>query len=70
MLAGHCVFSFSHDKIDSGEIKIDRLLLYINEDISFKIIQNSSFPPTLEVLQIEINLGRFKFLLTGLYKPP
>ena len=70
MLAGHCVFSVSHDKIDSGEIKIDRLLLYINEDISFKIIQNSSFPPTLEVLQIEINLGRFKFLLTGLYKPP
>ena len=46
------------------------LLLYINEDIPFKIIQNSSLPPTLEVLPIEINLGRFKFLLIGLYKPP
>ena len=46
------------------------LLLYIIEDIPFKIIQNSSLPPTLEVLPIEINLGRFKFLLIGLYKPP
>ena len=44
--------------------------MYINEDIPFKIIQNSSLPPTLEVLLIEINLGRFKFLLIGLYKPP
>ena len=44
--------------------------MYINEDIPFKIIQNSSLPPTLEVLPIEINLGRFKFLLIGLYKPP
>ena len=46
------------------------LLLYINEDIPFKIIQNSSLPPTLEVLPIEMNLGRFKFLLIGLYKLP
>ena len=46
------------------------LLLYINEDIPFKIIQNSSLLPTLEVLPIGIKLGRFTFLLTGLYKPP
>ena len=46
------------------------LLLYINENIPFKIIQNSSLPPTLEDLLIEINLGRCKFLLIGLYKPP
>ena len=46
------------------------LLLYINEDIPFKVIQNSSLPTTLEVLSIEINLGRFKFLLIELYKPP
>ena len=26
------------------------LLLYINENIPFKVIQNSSLPPTLEVL--------------------
>ena len=44
--------------------------MYINEDIPLKIIQNSSLPPTLKVLPIEINLGRFKFLLIGLYKPP
>ena len=46
------------------------LLLYINDDIPFKVIQNSSLPTTLEVLPIEINLGSFKFLLVGLYKPP
>ena len=46
------------------------LLLYISEGIPFKIIQNSSLPPTLEVLPIEINLGRFRFLLIGLFKPP
>ena len=44
--------------------------MYINEDIPFKIIQNSSPLPTLEVLPIGIKLGRFTFLLTGLYKPP
>ena len=44
--------------------------MYINEDILFKVIQNSSLPTTLEVLPIEINVGRSKFLLTGLYKPP
>ena len=46
------------------------LLLYIIEDIPFEIIQNSSLPPTSEILPIEINLGSFKFLLIGLYKPP
>ena len=46
------------------------LLLYINENIPFKIIQNLSLPPTSEILPIEINLGRFMFLLIGLYKPP
>ena len=45
------------------------LLLYINEDNTFKITQNSSLPPTLEILPIKINLGRFKFLLIGFYKP-
>ena len=46
------------------------LHLFINEDIPFKVIQNSSLPTTLKVLPMEINLGRFKFLLIGLYKPP
>ena len=44
--------------------------MYINEDIPFKVIQNSSLPTTLEVLPIDINLGSFKFLLIGLYKLP
>ena len=34
-----------------------RLLWFINEDISFKVIQSSSLLITLEVLPIEINLG-------------
>ena len=46
------------------------LLLYINEDILSKVIQNSSLSTTLEVLPIEINLGSFNFLLIGLNKPP
>ena len=46
------------------------LLLYINEDIPFKVIKNSSLPTTLEVLSIEITLGMFKFPLIGFYKPP
>ena len=71
--------SFSDDQFSIpgyGIVRKDRdrngggLLLYINEDVPFKIIQNSSLRPILEVLSIEINLGRFKFLLIGLYKPP
>ena len=41
-----------------------------NEDMPLKEIQSSSLPTTLEVLPIEINLGRFKFLLIGLDKTP
>ena len=44
--------------------------MYINEDIPLKLTQNLSLPPTLEVLPIELNLGRLKFLLIGLYKRP
>ena len=44
--------------------------MYINEDIPFKVIKNSSLPTTLEVLPIEITLGMFKFPLIGFYKPP
>ena len=42
----------------------------INKDIPYKVIQNPSLATTLEVLPIKINLGIFKFLLIGLYKPP
>ena len=71
--------SFSDDQFSIPGYRIARkdrdrndgeLLLYINEYIPFKIIQNTNLPPTLEVLPIEINLGWFMFLLMRLYKPP
>ena len=62
-IAGYRIVRKDHDGNGGG------LLLYIIEDIPFKIIHNSSLPPTLEVLPIEINLGRAKFLI-GLYKLP
>ena len=49
---------------------IEGFFFYINEDIPFKVIQKSGLPTTLEVIPIEINLGRFNFLLLRLYKPP
>ena len=64
--------SFPDDQFSIPDYRIVRkdrdrnggdLFLYINEDIPFKIIQNSSLSPTLEVLPIEINLGKFKFHL-------
>ena len=63
-LPGYCVVRKDCDRNGEG------LLLYTNEDIPFKIFQNSSLPPTLEFLPIELNLARFKFLLIGLCKPP
>ena len=63
-IPGYRIVRKDHDRNGGG------LLLYINEDIPLKVIQNLSLPTTLEVLPIEINLGRFTFLLIGLYKPP
>ena len=62
-ILGYRIVRKDRDKNGGG------LLLYIRQDIPFKIIQNSSLAPTLEVILIEINLGRFKFLLIGLCKP-
>ena len=63
-IPGYRIVRKDRDKNDWG------LLLYISEDIPFKVIQKSSLPTTLEVIPIEINLVRFKFLLLRLYKPP
>ena len=41
------------------------LIFYMNQDIPCKTIANFSFPNSLEVLPLEINLRNKKILVTG-----
>lgn len=46
------------------------ILLYINENIPFKVLRKYTLPDDIEVLVVEINLRKRKWLLIGAYKPP
>ena len=43
---------------------------YINQDARVKVVTSYKFPINLEVLRIEITLGKRKIMLPGLYRPP
>ena len=46
------------------------LILYINENISYKPLQEHVHLPNFEVIAIEFYQNNQKWLLLGLYKPP
>ena len=45
-------------------------MCYINQDLPVKIVTSYKFPTNLEILPIEITLGKRKILPPGLYRPP
>ena len=45
-------------------------MFYVNEDLPFKFLQTRNISEKIEQLPIEINLGKEKLLIIGLYKPP
>ena len=45
-------------------------MCYINQDLPVKIVTSYKFPTNLEVLPIEITIGKRKILLLGLYRQP
>ena len=47
-----------------------RLILYINENIPGKPLQENIHLPNFEVIAIEFYQNNQKWLLLGLYKPP
>ena len=50
---------------NSGE-----LLVYINEQIPSKQLERVNMPDDIQVLPIELNLKKIKWLLLTIYKPP
>ena len=44
-------------------------MCYINQYFPVKIVTSYKFPTNLEVLPIEIAIGKRKILLLGLYRP-
>ena len=46
------------------------LLLYVNEDIPSKKLKNHILPDDIEILCVEINLKKQKWIIMGIYKPP
>ena len=46
------------------------LLLYVNEDIPAKLVNDFTSPIGLEILLIEFTISKRKWLLYGIYKPP
>ena len=45
-------------------------MCYVNQNLPVKIVTSYKFPTNLEVLPLEITLGKRKILLLGLYRPP
>ena len=43
---------------------------YINQNIPCKKIETFQFTSSIEILTLEINLGKEKLLIFGTYKPP
>ena len=46
------------------------VMIFVREDISSKLLIKHSLPDDIEVLFVEINLRKTKFLLLGGYHPP
>ena len=45
-------------------------MFYINQNIPCKKIETFQFTSSIEILTLEINLGKEKQLIFGIYKPP
>ena len=48
----------------------DGLIIYVREDITSKMLTKHRFPDDIEVLFVEINFRKCKWLLCRLYHPP
>ena len=46
------------------------LLMYVNEDIPSRLLNEHSAPNDLELICVEINLKKQKWLIMGIYRPP
>ena len=58
------IFRQDRDKYGGG------LMFYINQNIPCKKIETFQFTSSIEILTLEINLGKEKLLIFGTYKPP
>ena len=65
MVDGYTIpYRLDRDKNGGG------VLVFVREDIPSKILQGHVLPGDMEVLPIEINLSKTKFLLLAAYHPP
>ena len=62
--AGYGIFRQDRDKCGGG------LMFYINQNIPCKKIETFQFTSSIEILTLEINLGKEKLLIFGTQKPP
>ena len=63
-IPGYRIFRQDRDKYGGG------LMFYINQNIPCKKIETFQFTSSIEMLTLEINLGKEKLLIFGTYKPP
>ena len=61
---GYKIFRLNRNRFGVG------LILYINENIPCKPLQEHIHLPKFEIIAIEFNQNNQKWLLLGLYKPP
>ena len=61
---GYRIFRQDRDKYGGG------LMFYINQNIPCKKIKTLLFTSSIEILTLEINLGKEKLLIFGTCKPP
>ena len=63
-IPGYRIFRQDRDEYGGG------LIFYNNQNIPCKKIETFHFTSSIEILTLEINLGKEKLLIFGTYKPP
>ena len=56
-------------RLDVASRKV-RLLLFLNNDIPSKYLQNFHLPGDIQAIPLEINLKQSKLLIVSIYRPP
>ena len=63
-IPGYRIFRQDRDEYGGG------LIFFNNQNIPCKKIETFHFTSSIEILTLEINLGKEKLLIFGTYKPP
>ena len=68
--AQFCCEGYSHPHRRDRCLGAGGLLMYVNQDIPSRILKSHDTPEDIEIMCVEINLRKQKWVVIGIYRPP